>query len=140
MGWVASRGFAGSAELRARPGRLTAPPPPVGWPAATVYPSMAIGARGAILALACALPEKCVALYELVRQGHHEKARALQSILARVSKLVGTELGIAGIKQAMDLRGYRGGDPRPPLLPLHAEQKKRFTDLLAALEPAVARA
>ena len=27
--------------------------------AATVYPSLALGARGAILALACALPEKC---------------------------------------------------------------------------------
>src|SRR5216684_1471679 len=40
--------------------------------AASVYPSMAIGARGAILALACALPEKCVALFELFRKGHHE--------------------------------------------------------------------
>ncbi len=38
--------------------------------AATMYPSIAIGARGAILALACALPEKCVALFDLVRQGH----------------------------------------------------------------------
>jgi 4-hydroxy-2-oxoglutarate aldolase len=108
--------------------------------AATVYPSMAIGARGAILALACALPEKCVALYELVRQGHHEKARELQSIVARASKLIGTELGIAGIKHAMELRGYRGGIPRPPLLALHAEQKKRVNDLLGTLEPAVARA
>src|SRR5216684_2359940 len=49
--------------------------------AASVYPSLAIGARGAILALACALPEKCVALFELFRQGHHEQARELQSIL-----------------------------------------------------------
>src|SRR5882672_1022577 len=35
--------------------------------AATIYPSLIIGARGCILALACALPEKCVALFELVR-------------------------------------------------------------------------
>src|ERR1700746_2318513 len=55
--------------------------------AATVYPSLAIGARGAILALACALPEKCVALFELFRKGQHEKARELQSVLARASKL-----------------------------------------------------
>src|SRR5258708_403155 len=45
--------------------------------AASVYPSMTIGARGAILALACALPEKCVALFELVRQGPHQKAREI---------------------------------------------------------------
>ncbi len=108
--------------------------------AASVYPSMAIGARGAILALACALPEKCVALFELVRQGHHEKARELQAILVRASKLMVSELGIAGVKHAMDHRGYRGGIPRPPLLPLHHEQKKRLTEFLATLEPAAVRA
>ncbi len=108
--------------------------------AASVYPSMAIGARGAILALACALPEKCVALFELFRKGHHEKARELQSILVRASKLIVSEPGIAGVKHAMDQRGYRGGIPRPPLLPLHHEQKKRLTEFLASLEPATARA
>jgi 4-hydroxy-2-oxoglutarate aldolase len=108
--------------------------------AASVYPSMAIGARGAILALACALPEKCVALFELFRKGHHEKARELQSILVRASKLIVSEPGIAGVKHAMDQRGYRGGIPRPPLLPLQDEQKKRLTEFLATLEPATARA
>jgi len=108
--------------------------------AAGVYPSLAIGARGAILALACALPEKCVTLFELFRQGHHERARDLQSILARASRLLVSELGIAGVKHAMDQRGYRGGIPRLPLQPLHHEQKKRVTDMLATLEPAAMRA
>src|SRR5216684_3266153 len=108
--------------------------------AATVYPSLAIGARGAILALACALPEKCVALFELFRQGHHERARELQFILARASKLIVSELGIAGVKHVMDQRGYRGGIPRLPLVPLHSEQKKRLTEFLANLEPAAVRA
>jgi len=108
--------------------------------AASVYPSMTIGARGAILALACALPEKCVALFEFFRQGHHEKARELQAILVRASKLMVSELGIAAVKYAMDQRGYRGGIPRPPLLPLHHEQKKRLTELLTTLEPAAVRA
>ena len=108
--------------------------------AATMYPSLAIGARGAILALACALPEKCVALFDLVRQGHHEKARELQSILLRASKLIVSEMGIAGVKHTMDQRGYRGGVPRLPLLPLHQEQKKRLNEFLATLEPAAVRA
>jgi len=107
--------------------------------AATIYPSLALGARGCILALACALPEKCVALFELVRQGHHEKARELQAVLVRASKMIVSEMGIAGVKYVMDQRGYRGGDPRLPLLPLHHEQKKRLSELLAALEPAAAR-
>jgi 4-hydroxy-2-oxoglutarate aldolase len=108
--------------------------------AASLYPSMAIGARGGILALACALPEKCVALFELVREGHHERARELQSILARASKLIVSEMGIAGVKHVMDQRGYRGGIPRLPLLPLHHEQKKRLMEFLANLEPAAVRA
>jgi 4-hydroxy-2-oxoglutarate aldolase len=108
--------------------------------AATIYPSLALGARGCILALACALPEKCVALFELVRKGHHEKARELQTMLVTASKLMVSEGGIAGVKYAMDQRGYRGGDPRLPLVPLHDEQKKRLSALLETLEPAAMRA
>lgn len=108
--------------------------------ASTVYPSLAIGARGAILALASALPEKCVELFDLFRRGQHDRARVLQSILLRASKLVVSECGIAGVKCVMDQRGYHGGVPRLPLLPLHDEQKKRLTELLAAFEPAAMRA
>jgi 4-hydroxy-2-oxoglutarate aldolase len=108
--------------------------------ASTVYPSLTIGARGAILALACALPEKCVALFEAVRQGQHENARELQSLIVRASKLIVSECGIAGVKYVMDQRGYHGGLPRLPLLPLHDEQKKRLSELLATFEPAAMRA
>lgn len=108
--------------------------------AATLYPSLVVGARGGILALASALPEKCVALFDLIRQGHHEKARELQPVVARASKLIVSELGLTGVKFVMDQRGYRGGLPRLPLLPLHHEQKKRLIDLLATLEPAAVRA
>ena len=108
--------------------------------AAVLYPSLVIGARGAILALASALPEKCVALYELFRQGHHEKARELQTMILRASKLVVSECGIPGVKYVMDQRGYRGGLPRLPLLPLHDEQKKRLNAFLETFEPAAMRA
>ena len=108
--------------------------------AATIYPSLAIGARGAILALASALPDKCVELHELFREGKHEKARELQEVILRASKLIVSECGIPGVKYAMDQRGYRGGLPRLPLLPLKDEQKKRVKGLLETLEPAAMRA
>ena len=108
--------------------------------AATIYPSLAIGARGAILALGSALPDKCVELYELFRGGKHEKARELQEVILRASKLVVSECGIAGVKYVMDQRGYHGGVPRLPLLPLKDEQKKRVNAILEALEPAAMRA
>ena len=108
--------------------------------AATVYVSLTIGARGAILALGSALPDKCVELYELFRQGKHEKARELQEVILRASKLVVSECGIAGVKYVMDQRGFRGGLPRLPLLPLKDEQKKRVNAMLETLEPAAMRA
>src|ERR1700674_1095362 len=108
--------------------------------ASTMYPSLMIGARGAILALANALPEKCVALYDFARRGRIEQARELQQILVKASKLIVSEAGIAGVKFVMDQRGYRGGIPRPPLLPLTDEVKNRLIALVATLEPAVARA
>ncbi|HTT32554.1 MAG TPA: 4-hydroxy-tetrahydrodipicolinate synthase [Methylomirabilota bacterium] len=108
--------------------------------AATVYPSLAVGACGAILALASALPEKCVALFELFSQGRHEKARELHSVIVRASKLIMSECGIPGVKYVMDQRGYHGGIPRLPILPLQDEQKKRLSEFLVALEPAAMRA
>lgn len=108
--------------------------------AGTIYPSLAIGARGAILALGSALPDKCVTLYELFRKGQHKEARELQETILRASKLVVSECGIAGVKYVMDQRGYHGGVPRLPLLPLKDEQKKRVNALLETLEPAAMRA
>jgi 4-hydroxy-2-oxoglutarate aldolase len=107
--------------------------------AAVVYPALAVGGRGAILALADLLPEKCVELFQLFQQGRHEQARQLQLQLVGASKLVVSENGIAGLKFAMDLRGYKGGVPRPPLLPLKEEKKNVIAALLAELYPAAAR-
>jgi 4-hydroxy-2-oxoglutarate aldolase len=104
--------------------------------ASTVFPALTIGARGAILALACALPEKCAALYKLHRAGQIERAREMQTLLVRASKGMVSEMGIAGVKFVMDQRGYRGGVPRLPLLPLEEGHKKRLAGLLAAIEPA----
>ena len=107
--------------------------------AAVVYPALAVGASGAILALASALPEKFVELYELVQQGKHEQAKELQLTLASTSKCIVSENGIAGVKYAMDLRGYSGGVPRLPLLPLPEEKKQQIAALLALQEAADVR-
>jgi 4-hydroxy-2-oxoglutarate aldolase len=108
--------------------------------APTLLAGLTVGAKGAILALASALPEKCVALFELVRGGPIEKARDLQKVLLKVSRVVASEHAIAGIKFVMDQRGYRGGIPRLPLVPLSESYKARILESLATLEPATARA
>jgi 4-hydroxy-2-oxoglutarate aldolase len=99
-----------------------------------------LGARGGILAVASALPEKCVALYECFRRGELQEARELQYVLLKASKDIMAEAGIAGVKFAMDQRGYCGGAPRLPLLPISEASKKRILALLAELEAAPVRA
>lgn len=92
--------------------------------AGVLYPALAAGAKGAILALASAMPERCVAVYDAWKSGRHSEALALQQQLAKASKTIVTDNGIAGLKYAMDVRGFSGGLPRLPLLPV-AEEKKR---------------
>jgi 4-hydroxy-2-oxoglutarate aldolase len=108
--------------------------------AGVLLPSLAVGAKGAILALASALPEKCAELYEVTQRGQMEMARELQKNLLRASKLIVSELGIPGVKFVMDQRGYYGGTPRLPLQPLSEATKRRVLELLATLEPVAARA
>lgn len=104
--------------------------------AAVIYPALCAGARGAILALASALPEKCAEVYHLWSTGKHAEAASLQQEVAVASKTVVSENGIAGLKYAMDLRGYDGGLPRLPLLPLAEEKKRQIEQVMAQLEAA----
>jgi 4-hydroxy-2-oxoglutarate aldolase len=107
--------------------------------AGTMHAGLTVGAKGAILALGSALPEMCVALYDLYRTGEIDKARALQNVLLKASKVIQSEHAIAGIKFVMDQRGYHGGIPRLPLVPLPDIHKQRVLDLLSTLEPALVR-
>jgi 4-hydroxy-2-oxoglutarate aldolase len=108
--------------------------------APTLLAGLTVGAKGAILALASGLPEKCVELFELARAGHIEKARTLQTALLKISKVVASEHAIAGVKFVMDQGGYRGGIPRLPLVPLSPAYQQRILESLARLEPVAARA
>jgi 4-hydroxy-2-oxoglutarate aldolase len=56
-----------------------------------------------------------VALHEHVLAGRHSAARALQQELTPLGRLVTGTHGVPGLKAAMDLAGYVGGQPRSPL-------------------------
>jgi len=108
--------------------------------APVVYPALSIGVRGAVLALAAALPEACVELFEYAKHGEHAHARELQLKLVTASKKILSAQGIAGLKYAMELRGYQGGAPRLPLQPLKEEHKQPIAAAVAPFHPATARA
>ena len=85
--------------------------------APALYASLLSGAVGGVLALASVVPEPCVELYEHLRAGRGAEALRLQQRLAPLARLVTRVHGVPGLKAALSLVGYVGGDPRPPFRP-----------------------
>ena len=104
--------------------------------APTFFASLALGAHGGVLALACVAPAACLQIYELVRTGRYDQARQLQRQLIPLAKLVTSVHGVPGLKAALSLMGYVVGRPRLPLEPVGDDvvaQIRRQLDLVQRL-------
>lgn len=88
-----------------------------------LFPSLALGAMGGILALSNMAPKETVEIYRLAQEGEWKRAREIQMQILPVNQKIFAKYGVAGIKCALDLLGYIGGDPRPPLRPVPEEVK-----------------
>ena len=88
------------------------------------------GAAGAILAVACVVPEMCVAIYNAFKRGDEHSASALQAKLTPLATAVTTRYGIGGLKAGLDLAGFKGGDVRAPLRAPDDNARKEIASLL----------
>jgi 4-hydroxy-2-oxoglutarate aldolase len=95
-----------------------------------LYPSLMMGARGAVLAVACAAPRACSELYSAVEAGDYGKARELQNRLAPLSHIVTAGFGVAGLKAAMDMAGFTGGAPRAPLVEVGPHEREKIESVM----------
>ena len=98
--------------------------------ASALYGALTLGCVGGVLALANVTPETCVKIHGLVQAGDFEAARQIQLKMIPVNKAVTATFGIAGLKTALDLLGYFGGEPRAPLLPSSDETKTAVENTL----------
>ena len=98
------------------------------------FPALCVGAAGGILAIANVIPKECVQIQALFAGRKFDDARVLQSRLTPLAKAVTTIYGIGGLKMAMDLAGYFGGNPRPPLKRPGQEVEEELKRLLAKLK------
>jgi 4-hydroxy-2-oxoglutarate aldolase len=89
----------------------------------TLFESMLLGARGAVVSLANAFPAPCCDLYKACKTVDLDRARQLHYMLIKLNKSVSGSFGVAGVKYAAEVAGYYGGDPRKPLLPITEEGK-----------------
>jgi 4-hydroxy-2-oxoglutarate aldolase len=98
------------------------------------FPALCVGAVGGILAVAQVAPQECIQIQNLFNKVKNDEARALQSRLTPLAKAVTTKYGIGGLKMAMDLTGYFGGDPRPPLKRPGKEVEEELKRMLLRLK------
>ena len=100
--------------------------------ATTLLPSLIQGACGGVVAIACALPAMTVELFEAFQSGDWKAAAGLQEILSPPAAAVTTQFGVPGLKAALDLTGFYGGEPRLPLLRLNETQKETLKSIFVA--------
>ncbi len=98
------------------------------------YPSLAFGVVGGIMALANIAPEAAVDLFELFQAGRLDEGQALHLRMLPVNLAVTSRWGVPGLKAALDMLGYYGGPPRPPLLPLEGERRQELKAILKEAE------
>jgi 4-hydroxy-2-oxoglutarate aldolase len=102
--------------------------------AGALFGAFTLGAVGGVLALANVAPEACVRISQLVQQGDIEAARRLQIRMLPVNTAVTATYGVPGLKAALDMLGYFGGDPRPPLLPASEKERSEIKAILQKAE------
>jgi 4-hydroxy-2-oxoglutarate aldolase len=101
-----------------------------------LLPALAVGASGAVAALANIAPRLCHDLLELFRQGHLAEARELQARLVPINNAVTSGYGVPGLKAVLELVADYGGPPRAPLLPLGETERDHLKHWLALMNKA----
>jgi 4-hydroxy-2-oxoglutarate aldolase len=102
--------------------------------APTLWPSLTVGAVGAVLAFANAAPYATITIWEAFRTRETEAAQDWQNRIARAAHLVTTKYGVPGLKYAMDLNGYYGGPPPLPLTAICPEAKREIEEAFRELK------
>lgn len=101
--------------------------------ATTFFHALCAGCDGGVLALASLFPAELVQMRDLVGAGELGQARDLQRRLTPIARSIGGTFGVAGLKAALDLTGFYGGPPRPPLRPAAPETVEIIRTQLEAL-------
>lgn len=95
------------------------------------YPALNLGVKGAVMALGNCAPQACVDIQNAFERGNLAEAEAIYRRMFPVNAAVTAQFGIAGLKYASELCGYKGGSVRSPLQPLETLEKEEIRRILA---------
>ncbi len=96
-----------------------------------LYAALEMGGAGGIVAVGCLAPRIAVDVYEKFRAADAGGAGAAQGRISTPHTKIVRDLGVAGVKYALDLLGYNGGSPRPPLRPLNEKGRAQVRSELS---------
>jgi 4-hydroxy-tetrahydrodipicolinate synthase len=96
--------------------------------------ALTVGSRGGILAVALFATALAMEVYDAEQRGDREAAAAAQARLTPLGARIVGEMGVAGVKAAMERVGLVGGPVRSPLLPLDHDQRASVDELLSVAE------
>jgi len=105
---------------------------------ATFKRALEMGARGGILAVGLIATSLALEVYSAMSEGTGSSVEQVQERLGTLSTRIVSELGVPGVKAALDRIGLTGGPVRPPLQPLAGEELGRIAELLRQAELSLA--
>ncbi|HLN96901.1 MAG TPA: dihydrodipicolinate synthase family protein [Pyrinomonadaceae bacterium] len=102
-----------------------------------LWEALIAGATGGILAVACVAPDVCLAIARAVAAGDNVTAENLQNKLTPLAKAVTVDFGIGGLKAALEMKGYCGGEVRAPLRAPDRQAREEISRCLHDAETAL---
>jgi 4-hydroxy-2-oxoglutarate aldolase len=97
-----------------------------------LFPSLAVGAVGGVVALANIAPQQALDIHSLYKQQRWNEAAVLQRQMIPVNTAITARFGVPGLKAALDMLGWYGGPVRSPLCPLDDDARQMLRDILVA--------
>lgn len=97
-----------------------------------LYGGLEVGARGGVLAVALMALDACGGILEAWRRDDDEEAGALQERVGSLHRAVVGELGVPGVKEALDRLGMEGGPVRAPLRAVDGDGREHVASALAS--------
>jgi len=96
-----------------------------------ILPTLTLGGKGAVVAVANVAPKACVDLYKAFKEGNDEEAKRIQLQVSRINEVLVKKYNqLSAIKEALNTLGWPAGYPRRPALPLEEEAKEDIKKVL----------
>jgi 4-hydroxy-2-oxoglutarate aldolase len=96
--------------------------------------AMSLGATGGILGISLFAPSLALEIHSAMKRGDTAAATHAQERVAPLHMKIVAELGVPGVKAALDQVGLKGGPLRPPLAALGATERAEVAGLIRAAQ------